>query len=279
MKLVMFHSGKLPEYLEYTFKQIRLFNPDLEIHFLTDLENCNNPLFKKYKINPWPKITFYSDKVRQFEIYYGDKPFWTIAATRLIYMENFIKTLGLTDVYHFENDVLLYYNLQELHKQFLAKYQSLAITRGGKDKCMTGFMFIKNGEALAKMTQFFIDILCYYGVKGTQKKFGMDMVNEMSLMAVYMDDKNGLEPLPIIPPSDFGSIFDPASWGQFVGGTTEKIPGAKPKDLSVSQMLIANPDWTVDWIKNVEGRKIPYFKGIRINNLHIHSKELHKYMS
>lgn len=288
-----FEGSRLPKYIEFSFHQIRLFNPNIKIYFLTDEELLEDILFKKYNIVPLNKNIFYSDKIKEFEFYFNYNPnnFWSIAATRLIYIENFLKNYNLENVYHFENDVLLYYNLEEHHEKFIKFYENLAITTGAPDKSMTGFVFIKNGKSLSMMTQFFIDTLKKYGIFGTQQKYGMDMVHEMSLIKFY-GIENGefyLDNLPILPFGElsknyniFDSIFDPASWGQFVGGTRYDGPGAKPPDQYIGRLLMQNPEWRVDFL-DIDGFKIPHFnyngKFIKINNLHIHSKNLHLYMS
>ena len=295
INLVMFHSGKkLPAFLECTFRQIRLFNPEIIIYFITDKISLNDLLFKKYEIISLNKDLFYSDKIKKFEDLYNwpSDHFWAITTTRLIYIESLIERHGLTNVYHFENDVLLYYNLKDHHEKFQKLYKHMAITPGRQDRNMTGFMFIKNWKSLFMMTQFFIDILKMHGLEKLREIYKTDMVHEMSLMKMYEVEKGlkYLSYLPILPFGEqaseydiFNSIFDPASWGQFVGGTQEEGPGAKPEELYISQLLIANPDYTVIWKKDDEDRKIPYFKygnnEIKINNLHIHSKNLSKYMS
>ena len=250
-----------------------------------------NLLFKRFNIIPINKDLFYSKKINRLGKVLGREPdsFWAITATRLIYIENFIKARNLTNVYCFENDVLLYYNLKEYHEIFSTSYEYLGITPGGDTKCMTGFMFIKNWEAMALMTQFFIDILEEHGIELVMEHYGMEMLHEMCLMRAYGKEvgDNYLTDLPILPTSKdfelFGSIFDSAAWGQYVGGTRAEGPGAKPIDHYVSQVLIANPDFDVIWKKNDVGRKMPYLswtgEDIRINNLHIHSKNLHKYIS
>jgi hypothetical protein len=64
MDLVMFHSGKeLPSYLEFTFKQIRTFNLDLHLHFITDEKHVGNYVFGKYDVNSYNKDLYYSNKV------------------------------------------------------------------------------------------------------------------------------------------------------------------------------------------------------------------------
>lgn len=292
MDVVMFHSGeKLPDYLESNFKQLRLFNPTVTVYFITDRKFFSNSLFMKYEITPIDKDTFYSDKVRHFEMLYerNSSDFWTIAATRLIYMENFIQKYNLREVYHFENDVLLYYDLKQYHPIFKRLFRNMAITMGGPDKAMTGLLYIQSYKPLVRMTQFFLDVLKEYGVKGVKNVYKMDMVNEMTLMKAYSMESVELEGLPILPfgewaghYSDFHSIFDPASWGQFVGGTRSEGPGAKPTDHYIGRLLIQHPEYQVIW-KEQNNVNVPYFKfdgeEVKINNLHIHSKELHKYLS
>ncbi len=293
MDLVMFHSGILPEYLEYTFKQIRMFNPTLNVHFITDEKYLQDPVFARHNIIVVNKDNYYSNKIKAIEELYARPSFdfWTITMTRLIYIENYIMVNHLVNVYHFENDILLYYDLETLHSIFIDTYKHGAITTGGPDKSMTGFMYIKNYIVLARLTYFFEIVLEKHGVKGVKNLFKLDMVNEMTLIKAYQTKiSDSIENLPSIPFGEnsknfdkFNSIFDPASWGQYVGGTTDKIPGAKPKDHYIGQLLIENPDYTVIWKLDNENRKIPYFKygenEVKINNLHIHSKELHKYLS
>jgi len=289
----MFHSGPFVDFLEYNFKQIRIFNPKINVYFLTDKELLSKDIFKKYNIIALDKDDFYSDKIKQFEskFNYNSNNFWTLAATRLVYIENFLKEYNLEDVYHFENDVLLYYNLEEHHEKFKEFYKNIAITTGGPDKTMTGFVFIKSYKSLERMTQYFIDILNQYGISGTIQKYKMDMVHEMSLMKIYNLEKGDdyIYDLPILPFgdyskhfNDFNSIFDPATWGQYVGGTRVEGPGAKPQDHYIGILLNANLTWTVTW-KNENNLKVPYFNKdgelIKINNLHIHSKNLKLYIS
>jgi hypothetical protein len=292
INLVMFHSGPLPNYLEYTFKQIRIFNPEIKIYFITDDVHLANPLFINFGIEPVNKNQYYINKISKFKAHYEHSHFWTISTIRFMYIEEFMRRRRLSDVYLFENDIMLYFSLQEHHDKFLSFYPNMAITTGGIDKSMTGFMFLKNCKAVASMTDFFVSSI-KLGTKWLVKKYKMDMVNEMTLMKAYSKEKGlrQLSNLPILPFgefsehfNDFNSIFDPASWGQFVGGLVDKcVPGAKPKDHYIGQLLIANPEYTVIWKRDNYSRKIPYFKykdqEVKINNLHIHSKELYKYMS
>lgn len=291
MDTVMFHTGEFPSFLEYTFRQFRLFNPSVNVYFLTDRRHTDNPIFKKYCILAVDKDLFYSDKIRQFELLfnYGKENFWTVTATRLIYIENFMTDMNLTDVYHLENDVLIYCDLKEHDYKFRSLYKNMAITIGGEIVAMTGFLYINNYKALSRMTQYFINMLKKLGVGGILNKYHIPMVNEMFLMRQYgLDYPQYLRNLPTMPfgefsenYSEFNSLFDPASYGQLVGGTRTEGPGAKPQDHYIGRWLTANPQYGIIW-KEENGLKIPYLNydnRIKINNLHIHSKNLSKYMS
>jgi len=293
MTIVLFHSGNtLPEFLKYNFRQLRLFNPLTPIYFITDSGLMDSPLFNRYKIEPINKDLYYSESINCFNVLYGrgENDFWTITATRLIYIANFMHEQNIKNVFHFENDVLLYFNLKDYEKIFYRLYNRLAVTIGGPDKVMTGFMFIKNFWSLHHMTNFFINLLMNNKLNELKKIYGMDMVNEMTLMRVYRDEYPGfMRLLPILPfgefaenYEDFESIFDPASWGQFVGGTPSEGPGAKPEDHYIGQLLRQHTEFDVIWKHNKYG-KIPYFKydsnEVKINNLHIHSKNLNLYIS
>ncbi len=117
------------------------------------------------------------------------------------------------------------------------------------------------------------------------------MVNEMSLIKFYGVEKGDeyVSDLPILPFGEhckhfiyFNSIFDPATWGQLVGGTRVEVPGHKPQDHYIGVLLKDNPNWFVEW-KIENELKIPYFNKdgelFKINNLHIHSKNLNLYVS
>jgi hypothetical protein len=288
----MFHSGKsLPSFLECNFSQLRLFNPDIEVYFLTDRIHFDAAIFNTYNIQLVDKDKYLTDDIYTFQTLFGrgENDFWTITTTRLIYIANFLKEKNLHDVLHFENDVLIYTDLNKIQQTCSMLYKSLAITVGGPDKAMTGMMFIKSPKALSHFTFYILNLLKKFRVKDIKKQYGMDMVNEMTLLRIYMKEyPELLVTLPIMPFGEysshydkFNSIFDPASWGQYVGGTLDGIPGAKPDDHYIGLLLRECPEYDVVWRWDDEKRKIPYFRfnkqEVKINNLHIHSKNLHLY--
>ncbi len=290
MNVILFHQGcegpfikgtKPPDYLGDCLRQYSMFNED-KVYVITDRINLK-ALDRYSQVISVALEDCYSDKVGQLISLYDhpERNFWTVALTRFAYIEQFMKAAGLQHVYHFENDILIYFELAKFHETFKKLYKNLAVTPGGPGKCMTGFIYINDHRSLAHMTDFFINLLTRLSELEIRGRYSCDMVHEMSLMAAYRREAGPycMAHLPILPFGEFSehfdkfnSVFDPATYGQFVGGTRTEGPGVKPPDQYVGRLLAANPQYGVGWsVEN--GLKVPYFSHsgglVRINNLHI----------
>ncbi len=299
MTVVLLHQGCTgpyiystdpPDYLNECLKQYSTFNEG-KIYVLTDRDNL-------IKLEKYPQVItaaledYHSEKVDRLHTVYNhpQNDFWMVALTRFVYLEEFMRLNKLRHVYHLENDVLIYFNISEYHETFKQLYKNLAITSGGPDKCMTGFMYIDNWQALARMTDFFIGILARLSENEIRSIYGCDMVHEMSLMAAYRrESPDHMACLPTLPFGNFSqhfdkfnAVFDPATYGQFVGGSRTEGPGIIPADHYIGRLLEENPEYGVEWLVE-DGLKVPYFNfgsgRVKINNLHIHSKNLSSYVS
>ena len=80
----------------------------------------------------------------------------------------------------------------------------------------------------------------------------------------------------------FKSIFDAAAIGQYLGGGDPRNSTHGPGFITES--CIFNPSLLVyEWLEDLEGRKVPFAvyggEKFRVNNLHIHSKNLWQFTS
>ena len=80
----------------------------------------------------------------------------------------------------------------------------------------------------------------------------------------------------------FKSIFDAAAIGQYLGGGDPRNGTHGPGFINES--CIFNPSLLVyEWLEDLEGRKVPFAvyggEKFRVNNLHIHSKNLWQFTS
>lgn len=300
MSAVLVHIGctgpyingtRPPAHMESCIDQYQLFNDD-DLYILTDKENL--PYLPKRKgVFPFAIEDYHSDKVSRLESLYnfGPREFWTVVITRFIYIENFLRENDIRHICEFANDVLVYFSIEEYNQTFERLYNNLALTPCGPQHTLDGFMYINNYQSLDHMTSFFIKSIADLGLDGIKRKYGFDMVNEMTLMKYYADEDGAdcVGALPILPwgehsrnYDEFGAIFDPASWGQFVSGTRTGDPGVRLPNHYVGQVLMVHPQYRVDWrVEN--GLRVPYFSYdgnlVKIDNLHIHSKNMRPYMS
>jgi len=281
-------SPRPPAHLADCVEQYCLFNSG-PLYILTDRENLPY-LPTGDNIHAFAIEDYHSPKVARFESLYNYKPneFWCVTFTRLIYIENFLREHGLSHVCEFANDVLVYFNIDDYAQTLKRLYTGLALTPCGPQHVLDGFAYIGDWQALADLTGFFIKMLATLGIDGIIGKYKYDMVNEMTMMHRYSEDV-GVNFLPIMPwgpysqgVDEFGAVFDPATWGQYVGGTRTDGPGAKPQNHHIGVMLGENPKYNVVW-RFKDGLRVPYFihdgELTRINNLHIHSKNMRGFMS
>lgn len=283
-------STRPPAYLADCVDQYLTFNDDT-LFILTDEENLQY-LPAREGVESFAIEGYHSDKITQFESLYnfGPREFWTIATTRLMYIENFMRDHDVHHVCEFANDVLVYFDVEKCTPVFERLYEHLALTPCGPRNIQDGFMYVHDHRALAHMTDFFVGVIDDLGLEGVKKRYDLDMINEMTLMKCYTDEHpDRVGRLPILPwgehsthYDEFNAIFDPASWGQFVGGTRTEGPGAKFSVHHIGQVLIDHPQYGVDWITE-DGLRVPYFNHdgtlTKLNSLHIHSKNLREFVS
>lgn len=280
-----------PVYMERCIEQYLIHNT-ADLYVLTN--RANVPLLRKHPgVIPIAIEDYHSDKITRFNALYNYKPreFWTVSTTRLIYLENFLRVSGLEHVCHFENDVLVYFDLTEYEHVFTQLYKNLALTPCDPDHHTTGFMYINDYKALEHMTDFFVWALAKFGVGGMVRKYNIDMVNDMTLMKRYADTVgiNHVKTLPVLPYGEFsqdidqfGGIFDAAGWGQYTCGTRTDSPGMSYADHHVGGFLQAHPESKIVW-QVEDGLRLPYLSYddnlVKLNSLHVHSKNMCPYMS
>jgi hypothetical protein len=303
--IILTHIGQyLPDYLDSFLTQLKKFNPNYDIVFLVNNVNCENELFKTHNIKTYPIENLISDRVNHFinifgygntntvhqNIIYGGADYWCVTATRLFFIYEYCIKNNITKFFHFENDIMIYEDLNKIY-ELISKNNlypnQISITRGTNNKIMTGFMYVDNLEVLNHL----LSEICYYlESKMDLLQFGIDHLNEMSLLHVYQQlNPDKMVNLPIFPNHTitedfklFQSVFDPATYGQYLDGHPGE-PGVSilPESI-IGEEFKKNSDIKIIF-DNVDGNKIPFinYNGVltKINSLHIHSKRLNLFLS
>lgn len=202
--------------------------------------------------------------------------FWSYCSMRLFYLYSYIKKYTIQNCVHLENDVMGYVDFDEILPHFMEN--KLYATFDCHDRVIPGILYIPNWVALHPIIENY--------------NFAM---NDMYNLARF--DENVIEPLPIISSNAGGCeypklwknyincIYDAAAMGQYIGGIDPRNQGGDTRGFVNETCLVKYNNYGGFYWKKLEnlGLYVPYLyingEYIRIVNLHIHSKDLQKFMA
>jgi hypothetical protein len=298
--IVFIHIGeKLPEYLPDALFQARLFNQDCKMFLLANQAALNNftPAsnlnLTQIPLESLIQTAQHTEFIKKTRLSNG---FWRYASERFLYLYDFIEQFNEVNIFHLESDTLLYADLTELLPTFLDKYNGIGAVFDNDDRCIPCFVYISRKRYIRHLADCFLQ----YAANGK---------NDMEVLALLQKNNNrSISNLPIIMSSyqakhplqtpsgkktvtpdrystnidSFNSIFDGAALGQYLGGIDPRHGLSEPG--FVNESCLFNPQHLAfTWATDNLGRKIPYMtfgaETYRINNLHIHSKNLKPFLS
>ena len=184
-----------------------------------------------------------------------------------------MKQNNTTDIIHIENDVMIYDNLDNLKDKF------------NKDKI---YLYFYNNETVVPGIMY---INNYSNFKIILDNYDMNN-NDMVNLGKFFNT-SFIEPFPIISIDNdenyfnknfkfFNSIFDGAAMGQYLGGPDKRNDINADIGFINEKFIIKFNNYKFYW-KKINELWNPYIEInnnlIKINNLHIHSKALEKFLS
>jgi hypothetical protein len=306
VKTILTHiGGEPPPYLRDCLRQFRVFNPGAETVLIAAekyLER-DEAFLREVGVEPVPAEDFDSDpRLKEFrqrnrlqslgtpETSFPSQPgFWEHTMGRYFFIASLMERTGLENIFHFENDVLIYRDLREILAGIGRCGQAgMYATPVGRHWASCGLLFVDRAESLGRFCDFALEAVAR-DPREIERESGVDMVNDMTLLKLYGAESEALHYFPILPEGrhayglgSFGSVFDGASWGQFAGGTNGgQAPGWAGRHHYIGREILKGKyrlSWEGHELKRPfavdrRGRKTP------INNLHIHSKRLDLYLS
>lgn len=299
--LILCHIGKnkLPEYIYDCIYQFQLFNNKSDINYYLLTENSLIPRIEKHlkSMNINIEINIISlDSIIKKDT---TDNFWINTTLRFNYICEFMKQKNLSNVFHIENDVMLYRDLHELNNLLIEKkFNNLTVVQDSETRAICSIVYIPEYRCLEKFITY-KEIYC----KTDRNANDMYLMGAFKDKLTFHDYNNLIDTLD----SDLG-IFDGACIGQYLGGidprNIQKI-GEKedidkaielcdynnPSKNFVNETSIFKPD-TVNFEYIIENGHKKYFMKTNhsysesniinayfINNLHIHSKQLYLFSS
>lgn len=295
--IVCVHIGEIiPSYIESAFKQARLFNRECSIVLIANaaaVEQFSSSIditvvcCESLPMTPEHQKFLEKTHLRN-DVLDG---YLRYTSERFLYLYDYMKAFAAENVFHIENDVMLYADLGELLPLFQKHYPGIAATFESPLKCIPGFMFIANPQAMQRLADFFavhaikslmdMKVIALFWQKHPEIIDCLPMVMKSYFQGRLSEQQIKRKQVYSNHINEFQSIFDGAAIGVFFDGI-EASRGDFPPGTEMKKLF--NPSlWDYQWCEDEQGRKVPYARYggevYRINNLHIASKRLEMFSS
>lgn len=300
MIIVYCFIGPLPSYAVDTVRQTRLFYQGSIYFIISDLESPHLGALQSYGVecisyNDLKDDTFHecikehSSKFSTIEGLKGRENLFVYAFERFFVLYHAMKKREWIDVLFMELDNLIYDDPLKWEESFSSK--PIAFMYDNVKRCASGICFIQTPDILFEFTQCCLE---YIRETDITKAFMTEM---QALYSFWTKNPEKVQLIPIhwpsenVPPETYENyhrykktIFDAAAIGVYIGGVDPyHTNGLIKTGLHCIWSIINYTNYQYEWKEDQEGRSIPYIlnkdKWIRINNLHIHSKNLKPYLS
>jgi len=300
MIIVYCFIGPLPSYAVDTVHQTRLFYQGPIYFIVSDMESPHLAALQTYGVefisyDGLKDDTFHScieenrSKFSVVEGLKGRENLFMYAFERFFVLYHAMKQHEWSEVLFLELDNLIYDDPLQWEETFSS--QPMAFMYDNVKRCASGICYIRSHDILYEFTQ-----CCLEYIRETD--IANDFMTEMqALYAFWKKNPEKVQLLPIhwpseqVPPETYENyhrykktIFDAAAMGVYLGGVDPyHTHGLVITGLLCIWSIINYTKYQYDWKEDNQGRVIPYVlnkdKWIRINNLHIHSKNLKPYLS
>ena len=194
--------------------------------------------------------------------------FWVCASLRFFYIYEFMNQYNVRDVIHLENDVLTYYNTNELIPFLKDK---LYIPFDSYRRNIASIMYIPSASLFKQILEHYdyskndMDNFCFIRDKTSLIENFPIFVKSPSLNAEQLSVCN----------SSFPFVFDAAAIGQYLGGVD-------PRNIIGDTQGFINETCVIHYKDLVFFKEKPFLllknTIIPIFNLHIHSKHLERFL-
>jgi hypothetical protein len=274
--LVLVHIGShFPEYINDCIRQIQ-HTTNISIHVLIRSEH-RDKLVSGIELYPLEDIPI-SDKRQEFERNNCldstfRNGFWKYAMMRFFYIYDHVVAQNLDDIFHIENDNLIYVDFMPKLSVFQSK--PMWCVMDAKDRCIPSFLYFKNHTILRLLLDTCIECATHrINDMYALSKFKQSQPDLVGTLPIIKDYCDSIHPDFYQHADDFGFLFDAAAVGQYIGGVD-------PRNDSSNTIGFINETCVVkcDKVKLEWNDKYLYVNTMPLVNVHIHSKDLKRWSS
>lgn len=282
MDYILFHKGKLPDYLNISINSIISVDKNAKIHLITD-QKTRNQKIQVANVHDFKKLDFIEDFTLDLKKNgMIENPLWSTSLERIFYIEKYVKSTNINSFVHFDNDVVLFEPFETIKKHAGLDSKGFYITPLNSENMIFGYSYSNSNKTFFEICAKIKEILENY--KFYSKKYNQNKpLNEMKILSITQrEDEKLIKSLDILPYGNKKFIFDPASYGQFLGGTHKKPKTFFRNNFAtqahsvgaelISKRLVVKFKNQVPFVESEIGDKS------KLTNLHIHSKKLNKFL-
>lgn len=288
MNIILFNLGKNKPYFRDCIAQVKKYNPNINLFFIgedkeyvedTDFYNIKY-LSKGENIKYFNNLDFYSKHA---------DPLWKTSMARFFYIEEFVKKFNLKNIFHFDNDVLIYGSFNKVLTKINIDEQNI-FTKTNEFNLTCGLFYTRDYLSIFKLNNLILNKISL-GISFLTHKYSQArslpeepfMVNEMTILKIIQEEnEKAIYEFPSQPFDNlfnrYGICFDPSSWGQYIGGTPNVGPGWAGNHHNIGKSILGKRYNCYLKDKKPLILDINNDKTYPLFNLHIHSKNLNKYV-
>lgn len=294
---ILVYIGQLREFVYECVKQIKLWNPTSTIHLCINNNGHNKSYIEGLNVN----FVYIED----LEMTYQHKifvqrytnmsmgGFWRYTMERFFVVEECMRKLNLKNVFHLEIDNMIYFKVEEILEK-CKSIDKILIPSDSERRYIAGTCFVNNPDSLSVLNRFFTE----HCVNKDEMHSIMDFTRTHTEVdtwpvlppgdntrLIYEDRRHCVNDIKRISTDLFGGMLaDCASWGQFIGGI-DPIHSNTNTDGFVNKDCIfdVSKGW-LKWVREEDRLQRLYIsidkeKWYPLTNLHIHNKNLKRWMS
>lgn len=276
MNYLLFYTGKIPDYVNQTLDSIyKAEGESCKIYF------CGDEELKRKDVEFIQKNDLtneFIEEVGNLNYFRNESNLlWESSFLRIFYLYELAKKLSIDNFIHFDCDVLTYKPFESIKNSFVEG--KLNITPVNELFLNFSYSYINNIENFKKICSSLIEIVTN-SMHYEKKYYAGRRLNEMIMLNIaYIKNPNRFNLLKVLPENDSEFIFDPGSYGQYLGGVDKHFFSKKytNDEHYVGRNIIK---YGYD-IRFSEGLPVVISneREFKLVNLHIHKKNLRKFLA
>lgn len=272
MNYIFYYTGKIPKHVFESLNSVLRVEGNPNIILATDQ-------FVKFNdisiINVNDVISDLTKEIKD-KVIQNRQGLWSSSMLRVFFLLDVAKKLEISNFIHFDSDVMIYKSFDDV--KHLLDISRLNITPLNSKNLVFGYSYVGNLQIYEKICHNIFNIITDKSTYQNQYLDGKELTEMSALNIAKILNPEYFSLLPILPSDNTDMLFDPGSYGQYLGGVYKKYfsKGYKSDNHFIGRKIISS-----EIQPNFSKKKGPFVESkhkiFELVNLHIHKKNLSKF--